>query len=61
MAWDLADVKSSEIAVDLRQHACLKERYHCPSGFGSLHASTIPKSSTRAKVMQCAGRRWKHG
>ena len=35
VAWDVAEVESAEIAADLVQRACLKERYHRLSGFGS--------------------------
>ena len=35
VAWDVAEVESAEIAADLVQRACLKERYRRPSGFGS--------------------------
>jgi transposase InsO family protein len=35
VAWDVAEVESAEIAADLVQRACLKERYQRPSGFGS--------------------------
>jgi len=34
VAWDVAEVESAEIAADLVQRACLKERYQRPSGFG---------------------------
>jgi transposase InsO family protein len=36
VVWDVAEVESAEIAADLVQRACLKERYQRPtSGFGS--------------------------
>ena len=35
VAWDVAEVESAQIAADLVQRDCLKERYHRPSGFGS--------------------------
>ena len=35
VAWDVAEVESAQIAADLVQRACLKERYRRPSGFGS--------------------------
>jgi hypothetical protein len=41
VAWDVAEGESAEIAADLVQRACLKERYRRPSGFGS-HQSHQP-------------------
>jgi transposase InsO family protein len=35
VAWDVAEVESAEIAAELVQRACLKERYCRPRGFGS--------------------------
>jgi transposase InsO family protein len=35
VAWDVAEVESAQIAADLVQRDCIKERYHRPSGFGS--------------------------
>jgi hypothetical protein len=35
VAWDVAEVESVQIATDLVQWACLKERDRRPSGFGS--------------------------
>jgi putative transposase len=35
VAWDVAEVESAQIAADLVQRACLKERYRRLSGFGS--------------------------
>jgi transposase InsO family protein len=35
VAWDVADAESAEIAADLVQRACLKERYRRPRGFGA--------------------------
>ena len=35
VAWDVAEVESADIAADLVQRACLRERYRRPSGFGS--------------------------
>lgn len=35
VAWDGAEVESAQIAADLVERACLKDRYHRPSGFGS--------------------------
>lgn len=42
VAWDLAEVESAEIAADLVQRACLKERYRRPSGFGSNQCHQPP-------------------
>ena len=42
VAWDVAEVESAEIAVDLVQRACLKERYRRPSGFGSHQCPQPP-------------------
>ena len=42
VAWDVAEVESAEIAADLVQRACLKERYRCPSGFGSNQCHQLP-------------------
>ena len=35
VAWDVTEVETAQIASDLVQRACLKERYHRSSGFGS--------------------------
>ena len=35
VAWDVAEVESADIAADLVQRACLRERYRQASGFGS--------------------------
>jgi len=42
VAWDVAEVESAEIAADLVQRACLKERYRRPSGFGSRQCHQRP-------------------
>ena len=42
VAWDVAEVESADIAADLVQRACLKERYHRPRGFGSHHPQQQP-------------------
>ena len=42
VAWDVAEAESAEIAADLVQRACLKERYHRPSGFGSRQCQQPP-------------------
>ena len=42
VAWDVAEVESAEIAADLVQRACLKERYRRPSGFGSHQCHQPP-------------------
>ena len=42
VAWDVAEVESAQIAADLVQRACLKERYHRPSGFGSRQCQQSP-------------------
>ena len=42
VAWDVAEVESAEIAADLVQRACLKERYRRPSGFGSHQCPQPP-------------------
>jgi putative transposase len=42
VAWDVAEVESAQIAADLVQRACLKERYHRPSGFGSRQCQQQP-------------------
>jgi transposase InsO family protein len=34
VAWDVAEVESADIAADLVQRACLRERYRRPRGFG---------------------------
>ena len=41
-AWDVTEVESAQIAADLVQRACLKERYHRPSGFGSRQCQQQP-------------------
>ncbi|MCP9850755.1 DDE-type integrase/transposase/recombinase [Cyanobium sp. Morenito 9A2] len=42
LAWDLAEVESAEIAADLVQRACIRERYRRPSGFGSKQCLLAP-------------------
>ena len=42
VAWDVAEVESAQIAADLVQRACLKERYHRPNGFGSRKCQQQP-------------------
>ena len=42
VAWDVAEVESAQIAADLVQRACLKERYRRPSGFGSRQCHQPP-------------------
>ncbi len=42
VAWDVAEAESAQIAADLVQRACLKERYHRPSGFGSRQCQQQP-------------------
>ena len=42
VAWDVAEVESAQIAADLVQRACLKERYYRPSGFGSRQCQQQP-------------------
>ena len=42
MAWDVAEVESAEIAAELVQRACLKERYCRPRGFGSHQSHQQP-------------------
>jgi len=42
VAWDVAEVESAQIAADLVQRACLKERYRRPSGFGSRQCQKQP-------------------
>ena len=42
VAWDVAEMESAEMAADLVQRACLKERYRRPSGFGSHQCHQPP-------------------
>jgi putative transposase len=42
VAWDVAVMESADIAADLLQRACLKERYRRPSGFGSNQSHQLP-------------------
>lgn len=42
VAWDVAEVESAEIAAELVQRACLKERYRRPSGFGTHQCHQPP-------------------
>ena len=42
VAWDVAEVESAQIAADLVQRACLRERYRRPSGFGSHQCRQQP-------------------
>jgi len=38
----VAEVESAQIAADLVQRACLKERYHRPSSFSSRQCQQSP-------------------
>ena len=38
----MAEVESAEIAAELVQRACLKERYYRPRGFGSRQSHQQP-------------------
>ena len=40
VAWDVAEVESPQIAGDLGQRACLKERYHRPGALAAVNASS---------------------
>ena len=42
VAWDVAEVESADIAADLVQRACFRERYRRPSGFGSHQCQQQP-------------------
>jgi len=42
VAWDVAEVELAEIAADLAQRVCLKERHHRPSCFGSRQCQPPP-------------------
>jgi transposase InsO family protein len=42
VSWDVAELESAQIAADLVQRACLKERYHRPSEFGSRQCQEQP-------------------
>jgi transposase InsO family protein len=42
VAWEVAEVESAEIAAELVQRACLKERYCRPRGFGSRQSHQQP-------------------
>jgi hypothetical protein len=42
VAWDVAEVESAEIAANLLQRACLKERYCSPNVFGSRQCQQTP-------------------
>jgi hypothetical protein len=42
VAWDVAEVVSADIAADLVQRACIRERYRRPSGFGSYQSHQPP-------------------
>ena len=71
-AWTrmvVAEVESAQIAVDLVQRACLKERYRRPSRFGSrqcqqtsliLHADN-GNALAAGFSKSCVGPRWNHG
>ena len=56
VAWDVAEVESAEIAADLVQRACLKERYRRPSGFGSnqCHQSPLILHADNGNAMRAA-------
>lgn len=69
VAWDVAEVESAQIAADLVQRACHKERYRHPIGFGSrqcqqptlvLHADN-GNALAAGFSKSCVGRRWNHG
>jgi putative transposase len=42
VAWDVAEAESAEIAADLVQRACLKERYRRPRGFSANQCPQPP-------------------
>jgi transposase InsO family protein len=42
VAWDVAEAESAEIAADLVQWACLKERYRRPRGFSANQCPQPP-------------------
>jgi transposase InsO family protein len=42
VAWDVAEVESAEIAAELVQRACLRERYCRPIGFASQQSRQPP-------------------
>ena len=42
VAWDVAEVESAEIAAELVQRACLRERYCRPKGFGANQSRQPP-------------------
>jgi hypothetical protein len=58
VAWDVAEVESADIAADLVQRACLRERYRRPRGFGKHQQREQPLPIT---AMPCAPSRSKHG
>jgi hypothetical protein len=69
VAWDVAEAESAQIAADLVQRACLKERYHRPSGFGSRQCQQPPlilhadngNALAAGFSKSCVGPRWNHG
>jgi hypothetical protein len=56
VAWDVAEVESAEIAAELVQRACLKERYCRPRGFGSRqsHQQTLILHADNGNAMRAA-------
>jgi len=58
VAWDVAEVESAQIAADLVQRACLKERYHRPSSFGSRQPrpAASREAASTAVMQRWAGR-----
>lgn len=42
VAWDVAEVESADIAADLVQRVCFRQRYRRPSGFGSHNCQQQP-------------------
>ncbi|WP_216903396.1 integrase core domain-containing protein [Synechococcus sp. CCY 9618] len=42
VVWDFAEVELADIAAELLQRDCLKERYRRPSGFGSYQCQQPP-------------------
>jgi len=68
VAWNGTEVESAQIAANLVQRACLKERYHPPSGFGSRQCQQSPlildadngNALAEGFSKSCVGPRWNH-
>jgi transposase InsO family protein len=54
VAWDVDTMESAEIAADLIQRACLKERYCRPRGFGHQQRQPLILHADNGNAMRAA-------